>query len=255
MSFDPAVLLSLAGKTALVTGGSRGIGRAITFALAKAGAFVAINYRSGKESAKATLEELKTFGGDGMLAPFDVSKSDLVDQGVGAVLEQKGSIEILVNNAGITADGILGRMKDSDWAEVVQTDLSSAFYLCRCVGKSMIRNRAGRIINIASTAGEAGNAGQTNYSAAKAGLIGFRKALARELAPRNILVNAVSPGIISEGLTDKLNEKQMEAIHNHVPVRKMGNPEDVAYAVLYLSSQMSEYVTGQVIRVNGGLYM
>ena len=199
MSHDPAALLSLAGKTALVTGGSRGIGRAISLALAEAGAFVAINYRSGEEAANTTLDELKSSGGAGMLAPFDVAGSDLVDQGVNTVLEEKGSIEILVNNAGVTIDGLLGRMKDSDWADVVQTDLTSAFYLCRRVGKSMIRNRTGRIINIASTAGEAGNPGQTNYSAAKAGLIGFTKALARELAPRNVLVNAVSPGIISGG--------------------------------------------------------
>jgi 3-oxoacyl-[acyl-carrier protein] reductase len=255
MRNNPALLLSLAGKTALVTGGSRGIGQAIAITLAEAGAFVAINYRSGEEAAKSTLKEVRSLGSDGMLVPFDVGDSESVDQGVGNVLEKKGSIHILVNNAGITADGLLGRMKDSDWAEVLQTDLSGAFYLCRSVGKSMIRNRAGRIINISSTAGEAGNAGQTNYSAAKAGLIGFTKALARELAPRNILVNAVSPGIIGEGLTDKLNEKQKEAIHNHVPVRKMGKPEDVAYAVLYLCSQMAEYITGQVIRVNGGLYM
>ena len=160
-----------------------------------------------------------------------------------------------MNNAGISIDGLLGRMKDEQWAEVMSVNLTGTFHVCRAVGKRMIRNRGGRIVNVVSTAGEAGNAGQANYSAAKAGLIGLTKALARELAPRNILVNAVSPGIISGGMSEQLSPEQLDAIVNHVPLGRLGLPEDVAAAVLFLCSDMAGYVTGQVIRVNGGLYM
>lgn len=255
MSSVPHAVDSLVGKTALVTGGSRGIGRAICLTLSAAGGCVAINYRSSEEAAGETRRLIKERGGEAILAPFDVSDSSAVDEGVAKILAERERIDILVNNAGIAQDGLIGRMKDSDWREVVDTNLGGAFYLCRSVSKSMIRNRGGRIINIASTAGEAGNAGQVNYSAAKSGLIGFTKALARELAPRNILVNAVSPGIISGGMSDELTEDQLQAIRMHVPLRRTGTPEDVALAVLFLCSGMSDYVTGQVIRVNGGLYM
>lgn len=248
-------LVGLEGKTALVTGGSRGIGRAICVSLARAGAFVAINYRSGEEAARVTLDLIREEVGSGALAPFDVSDASAVETGVAELHKHRPTIDILVNNAGISRDGLIGRMKDPDWNEVVVTNLSGAFHLCRTVSKTMIRKRSGRIINVASTAGEAGNAGQVNYSAAKAGLIGLTKALARELAPRNILVNCVSPGIITGGLSDELTETQLEAIRSHVPLRRIGKPEDVAAAVLFLCSGMSEYVTGQVIRVNGGLYM
>lgn len=247
--------LSLDGKTAIVTGGSRSIGRAISLALAAAGAFVAVNYRSGEQSALETLDLVKEQGGSGMAAQFDVSNPEEVDRGIATILSDCKKIDILVNNAGITRDGLVGRMKDADWRQVIETNLSGAFYVSRAVSKTMIRNRSGRIINVASTAGEAGNAGQANYSAAKAGLIGFTKALARELAPRNILVNAVAPGIVRGGLTEELTEAQVEAIQTHVPLRRMGEPQDVAAAVLYLGSDMGSYVTGQVIRVNGGLYM
>ncbi len=247
--------LSLQGKTALVTGGSRGIGRAISLALAAHGAFVAVNYRSGEQAARATADDIQAKGGGCLAIPFDVSDSAAVDQGISRILSVRGRIDILVNNAGITRDGLIGRMKDSDWSEVLGTNLSAAFYLCRAVGKNMIRNRWGRIINVASAAGEAGNAGQANYSAAKAGLIGLTRALARELAPRNVLVNAVSPGIIEGGMADRLTEEQLQAIRIHVPLRRRGTPDDVASAVLFLCSCMSDYITGQVIRVNGGLYM
>jgi 3-oxoacyl-[acyl-carrier protein] reductase len=251
-SFSPT---SLEGKTALVTGGSRGIGRAISVTLARAGAFVAVNYRVSEQDARATLTTIREHGGDGMLVPFDVTDSAAVERGVALVLAERGRVDILVNNAGINRDGLLSRMKDADWHDVLDTNLAGAFRMCRTLSKSMIRNRSGKIINVASTAGEAGNAGQANYSAAKAGLIGFTRALARELAPRNILVNAVSPGIVTGGMTDRLTEKQAEAISAHIPVGKMGKSEDVAAVVLFLSSSMSDYVTGQVIRVNGGLYM
>jgi 3-oxoacyl-[acyl-carrier protein] reductase len=247
--------LSLEGKTALVTGGSGAIGQAICVGLASAGAFVAVNYRSRGDAAASALQTMRERGGDGMLALFDVTDTAAVDKGIAEILAVRDRIDILVNNAGIARDGLVGRMKDSDWDEVLRTNLSGAFRVCRSVSKSMIRHRAGRIVNVASTAGEAGNAGQVNYSAAKAGLIGFTKALARELAPRNILVNAVSPGIIAGGMSEHLTEEQLGAIRTHVPLRRTGIPEDVSNAVLFLSSAMTDYITGQVIRVNGGLYM
>jgi 3-oxoacyl-[acyl-carrier protein] reductase len=255
MKPESAALVSLDAKTALVTGGSRGIGRAICLSLARAGAFVALNYRSGEEAARLTLDSIREEGGTGELVPFDVSDASAVETAVAELLKHRPTIDILVNNAGISRDGLIGRMKDPDWNEVLATNLSGAFHLCRTVSKTMIRSRSGRIINVASTAGEVGNAGQVNYSASKAGLIGFTRALARELAPRNILVNCVSPGIITGGMSDDLTEAQLEAIRSHVPLRRTGKPEDVAAAVLFLCSGMSEYVTGQVIRVNGGLYM
>lgn len=255
MSVDVSSIVSLEGKTALVTGGSRGIGREISLTLARAGARVAINYGSSEKEAEQTLALIREEGGNGILAPFDVSDSADVDRGVAGVLDEWSSIEILVNNAGITRDGLLGRMKDTQWSEVMSVNLTGAFHLCRAVGKRMIRNRAGRIVNVTSTAGEAGNAGQANYSAAKAGLIGLTRALARELAPRNILVNSVSPGIISGGMSERLTQDQLEAIVTHVPLGRLGGPEDVAAAVLFLCSEMSGYITGQVLRVNGGLYM
>ena len=255
MSDPTRPYITLEGKTALVTGGSRGIGRAVCLTLAKAGAYVAVNYRASEQAACETLDLIKRDGGDGKVLPFDVSDPKAVDRGVSDLLEERGGIDVLVNNAGITKDGLLSRMKDADWNEVLSTNLAGAFYSCRAVSKTMIRNRGGRIVNIASTAGEAGNAGQVNYSAAKAGLIGMTRSLARELAPRNILVNAVSPGIIAGGMTDRLAENQLEAIRALVPLGRLGNPEDVASAVLFLCSSMSDYMTGQVIRVNGGLYM
>ena len=255
MSVDVNGMVSLEGKIALVTGGSRGIGQAVSLTLAQAGATVVVNYGSSEKQASQTLSLIRERGGTGSLARFDVSDSAQVDRGVAGILEEWGTIDVLVNNAGISRDGLLGRMKDAQWAEVMSVNLTGAFYLCRAVGKRMIRNRGGRIVNVSSTAGEAGNAGQANYSAAKAGLIGFTRALARELAPRNILVNAVSPGIISGGMSEQLTQDQMDAIVTHVPLGRPGGPGDVASAVLFLCSEMSAYITGQVIRVNGGLYM
>ncbi len=255
MNRDLLPLISLEGKTALVTGGSRGIGRSISQTLAKAGAFVAINYRVEEKAAEDVLRTIKEWGGDGKIERFDVTDPVAVENSMAAIQADKGSIDILVNNAGIARDGLIGRMKDTDWNEVLTTNLAGTFHVCRAVSKIMIRRRYGRIVNITSTAGEMGNAGQVNYSAAKAGLIGFTRALARELAPRNVLVNAVSPGIIAAGMGKQLNEGQLEAIRTHIPLRRSGDPEDVAAAVLFLCSGMSDYITGQVIRVNGGLYM
>jgi len=255
VSRDLLSLISLEGKTALVSGGSRGIGSSICQTLARAGAFVAINYRAEKKAAEEVLANIRKLGGSGKTEQFDVADPIAVEKSVAAILADRGNIDILVNNAGVSRDGLIGRMKEGDWNDVLRTNLAGSFHLCRAVTKSMIRRRSGRIINIASTAGEIGNAGQVNYSASKAGLIGFTKALARELAPRNILVNAVSPGIISVGIGEQLTKEQLDAIRTHIPLRKSGEPQDVASAVLFLCSGMSDYITGQVIRVNGGLLM
>lgn len=250
-----SLLTALKGKTALVTGGGRGIGRAICVTLGEAGAFVCVNYCASKGPAAETRDMIRDAGGEAGLFQFDVSDPAAVDESVAAIINERKRIDILVNNAGIARDGLLSRMKDAHWQSVLSVNLSGAFHLCRAVSKHMIRNRSGRIINVASTAGEAGNAGQVNYSAAKAGLIGLTRAVARELAPRNILVNCVSPGIISGGMSDKLTVEQMDAIMEHVPLSRPGRPEDVAAAVLFLCSEMADYITGQVIRVNGGLYI
>ncbi len=248
-------ILSLRNRTALVTGAGRGLGRAIAVALGEQGAFVNVNYHVSREGAVETLSLIREAGGDGRLAPFDVASAEQVAEGVTDILEACGGVDILVNNAGIRRDGLVGRMKDADWESVVATNLSGAFYTSKAVAKTMIRKRWGRIINVSSTAGESGNAGQANYSAAKAGLIGLTKSLARELAPRNILVNAVAPGIIEGGMLETLGREQVEGIRRIVPLGKAGQPNDVASAVLFLCSCMADYITGQVIRVNGGLYM
>lgn len=255
MSGADKSLISLAGKTALVTGGGRGIGRAICATLSRSGAFVGIGFRESDAAAAEALTAIRQEGGDAALYHIDVRDPSSVDDGVHKILRDREAIDIVVNNAGVTHDGLLSRMKDDQWNEVLHVNLSGAFHVCRAVSKHMIRHRGGRIINVASTAGEAGNAGQANYSAAKAGLIGLTRALARELAPRNILVNCVSPGIIRGGMTERLSESQKGAILGHVPLGREGDPFDVAAAVLFLCSAMSSYITGQVLRVNGGLYM
>ncbi len=247
--------VDLRNKTALVTGSSRGLGRAIAVALADCGAFVIINYRGSDSLAREALDTIRSHGGDGMLKKFDVTSFEAVDKAVNEVLSEKGSVEILVNNAGLSRDGLFGRMKPNDWHEVIETNLSGAFNTCRALSKIMIRRRYGRIINMSSVAGEIGNGGQVNYSASKAGLIGFTKALARELAPRNILVNCVSPGLITGGMSDALNEKQTRNIIDHIPIGRLGEAQDVSSAVAFLCSDMANYITGQVLRVNGGLYM
>ncbi|MFH0960099.1 MAG: 3-oxoacyl-[acyl-carrier-protein] reductase [Pseudomonadota bacterium] len=255
MTDTPSSLLSLQGKTALVTGGSRGIGREISVLLARYGAYVIVNFKSDEGAAKETFDAIHEFQGKGGLKKFDICNSVDVEKNINEVIAERKSIEILVNNAGIARDGLLGRMKDSDWKAVIETNLTGTFNMCRAIAKSMIRNRYGRIVNISSTAGELGNAGQVNYSAAKSGLIGLTKALARELAPRNILVNCVAPGVISGGISEHLSEKQREAIVQHVPLGRIGAPHDVAEAVAFFCSDMANYITGQVLRVNGGLYM
>ncbi len=247
--------MSLAGKTALVTGGSRGIGRAVCLRLAAAGCRVAVNYVANSTAAEETLAAIREQGGDGMIVRFDVADGEAVKKGVAEVGDQLGPVAILVNNAGITRDGLMARMKDEDWDAVLDTNLKGAFLCARAVMRGMMKQRWGRIISISSVVGALGNGGQVNYSAAKAGLGGLTRSLARELAPRKITVNAVAPGYIVTDMTDGLSEDIQQAILAQVPLGELGSPEDVAACVAFLASEESGYLTGQTLHVNGGMYM
>ena len=242
------------GQVAIVTGGSRGIGRAIALRLAEAGCKVVLNYARNAEAAEETRRAIEAAGGEALLVAGDVADPATAEALVKAATDTWGRLDVLVNNAGITRDGLLIRMKDDDWQQVLQTDLSSAFYLCRAAGKVMMKARAGRIVNITSVVGLIGNAGQANYAAAKAGLVGLTKAVAKELASRNVLVNAVAPGFIAsemtEAMTDQAKQKTLEAI----PLGRYGQPEEVASLVHYLAADAG-YITGQVFCVDGGMAM
>jgi 3-oxoacyl-[acyl-carrier protein] reductase len=243
----------LAQQTALVTGASRGIGRAIALALAGAGARVAVNYRADEAGAQETCAVVRREGGEALAVRADVGVAEEVAGMLGMVREHFGDIDILVNNAGNTRDGLLVRMDEKDWDDVLATHLKGAFLLSRAVVRQMMRRRSGRIVNIASVAGLVGNPGQTNYSAAKAGLIGFTRSLAREIASRQVTVNAVAPGLIATAMSDAIPEDARAALAQRVPLGRVGAPEDVAQAVLYLVSPAAAYVTGQVLVVDGGL--
>lgn len=245
----------LDGKTALVTGASRGIGRAIALRLAAEGASVAINYAGNTAKAEETKAAIEAAGGKAALFQADVSDSAQVEQMVAAVTEAFGTIDILVNNAGITRDGLLMRMKEEDFDVVLDTNLKGIFHVTKAVSKLMMKKRAGRIVNMASVVGIMGNAGQTNYAAAKAGVIGFTKSAAREFAARGITVNAVAPGFIATDMTAAMPEKAKEATLAAIPLRRMGEPEDVANAVAFLVSDQASYITGQVVKVDGGMVM
>jgi 3-oxoacyl-[acyl-carrier protein] reductase len=245
----------LDGKTALVTGASRGIGRAIALRLAAEGASVAINYAGNTAKAEETKAAIEAAGGKAALFQADVSDSAQVEQMVAAVTEAFGTIDILVNNAGITRDGLLMRMKEEDFDAVLDTNLKGIFHVTKAVSKLMMKKRAGRIVNMASVVGIMGNAGQTNYAAAKAGVIGFTKSVAREFAARGITVNAVAPGFIATDMTAAMPEKAKEATLAAIPLRRMGEPEDVANAVAFLVSDQASYITGQVVKVDGGMVM
>jgi len=247
--------MSLDGKVAVVTGGSRGIGRAIALRLAGMGAQVAINYVSNPGAAQETVDMIVSQGGKGSVFQFDVSDSDAVNEAMAKIIEEYGSISILVNNAGITRDGLLMKMKEENWDQVLDTNLKGAFNCIKAVNRPMMKQRWGRIVNISSVIGFLGNAGQANYAAAKAGLAGLTRSVARELASRNITVNGVAPGYIDTDMTRDLGEEVKEKILGEIPMRAMGSVEDVAGAVAYLVSEDSRYVTGQFIHVNGGMFM
>jgi 3-oxoacyl-[acyl-carrier protein] reductase len=237
---------SLAGKNALVTGASRGIGRAIALELSSAGASVIVGYRSGANEAEAVAKEA---GGRAVSA--DVSDPDAAAK----LVEDAGELDILVNNAGLTRDGLIARMPDADWRDVIETNLSSVFYTCRAVARSMMKRRSGAIVNVSSVVGLRGNPGQTNYSASKAGIIGFTKALARELGSRGVRANVVAPGYVHSRLTDEISEEMRALMLQNTPLGRLGEPEDIAGAVRFLCSDEAAYITGEVLLVDGGLGM
>ena len=245
----------LEGKVALVTGASRGIGRAIALKLAAEGAKVAINFAGSTAKAEAVKAEIEEHGGEAILVQASVADSAAVEEMVQKVIDAFGRIDILVNNAGITRDGILVRMKDEDFEAVLDTNLKGVFYCTKAVAKLMMKQRSGRIVNMSSVVGLIGNAGQTNYAAAKAGVIGFSKSAAKELAPRGVTVNMIAPGFIDTDMTADLPDKVKEATLEGIPMKKMGSPENIADAVVFLVSDKASYITGQVINVDGGMVM
>ena len=240
-------------KCSLVTGGSRGIGRAICIKMAEMGYYVLVNYKTNAEEANKTLEQIKQNGGDGELLPFDVSSKEQVQQLLGKWIEvnEEKFIEVLVNNAGIKDDSLMLWMKDEQWEDVIKTNLDSFFFITRLVLNGMLLKRYGRIINIVSLSGLKGLPGQTNYSAAKGGVIAATKALAQEVGRNGITVNAVAPGFIKTDMIEGLDEKEITRL---IPVRRLGLPEEVAYAVGFLASKEAAYITAEVLSINGGLY-
>ena len=246
--------MEVRGKCALVTGGSRGIGRAVCLELARGGASVAVNYAGSEEAARETVERCLELGApDAFAIRADVAEEQAVAAMLAAVEERLGRIDILVNNAGITRDGLMLRMKDADWDAVLDTNLKGAFHCMRGVYQGMMRRRYGRIINISSVVGLRGNAGQANYSASKAGLIGMSKSMAKELASRGVTVNVVAPGFITTDMTAALPQAAQEALLATIPMKRLGAPEDVARAVAFFAGEESAYLTGQVLCVDGGM--
>lgn len=247
--------MSLEGKVAVVTGGSRGIGRAICIRLASMGALVFINYVSRSSAAEETQKIIQKAGGKAEIIGFDVAEASAVQAAFKKIIADAGSVDILVNNAGITRDGLMARMKESDWEDVMDTNLKGSFLCAKAAARVMMKKKWGRIVNISSVSGVAGNPGQVNYSAAKAGLIGLTKSMAREYASRSITVNSVAPGYIETEMTDLLDEKVQEQIKGEIPLGTFGKTEDVAGAVAFLASEDGSYITGQTLHVNGGMYM
>lgn len=242
-------------KNAIVTGGTRGIGREIARTLAQNGANIAINYRNYSEEIEKLVEELKSFGVKVLAVKCDVSKEEEVSNFVKEVKNNFERIDILVNNAGITKDGLIIRMSEKDFNDVIDINLKGTFNATKAVSAVMVKQRYGKIINISSVVGVTGNAGQCNYAASKAGVIGFSKSVARELAARNINVNVIAPGYINTDMTSVLPEKVKEEVLKTIPMKKIGDPKEVANLALFLSSNLSDYITGQVINVDGGMVM
>ena len=242
-------------RVVLVTGASRGIGRAIAVALSRPGDEVIVNFASNVDAARETASGIEALGAIPHLRPFDVCDTDAVRESFKDIIKTHGRLDVLVNNAGITRDNLLALMKQSEWDEVLETNLKGVFLCSQAAVKPMMRQRFGRIISVTSVVGVMGNAGQCNYSAAKAGIIGFTRSLAREIVSRNITVNAVAPGYIETEMTQRIPEKSREALVAQIPAGRCGTPEEVAAAVKFLASQEAGYITGQVIHVNGGMFM
>ncbi len=247
--------LDLSGKTALVTGGTRGIGRAIVESLASAGAKVAFTYRSSSETAEELKAELEGKGCECMAVQGDAADAAHANETVQAVVDAWGSIDILVNNAGITRDTLMIRMSEEDWDAVLDTNLKSVFNFCKAAYRPMMKQRGGSIINISSVVGVTGNAGQANYAASKAGMIGFTKSLARELGGRGVRANVVAPGYIATDMTSDLSDDVKEAMSSSIPLKRPGSPEDIASAVAFLASDAATYITGHTLHVDGGMAM
>ena len=243
----------LTGKNALVTGAGRGLGKAIALELAAKGAFVIVNYNGSKEAAEQTVAEIKAAGGDAIAYQCSVSDYEACGAMITALIKEYAHIDILVNNAGITRDGLLMKMSEEDFDAVINTNLKGCFNTIRHMSRYFLKQRAGKIINISSVSGILGNAGQANYSASKAGVIGLTKAVARELASRGINVNAVAPGFVETDMTDALSDSVKENLKSQIPLGKIGHPQDIAKAVAFLASPDANYITGQVLSVDGGM--